>query len=233
MQFVSSAQATSNELFVQCMSGPNKGQWTCRLCTGRTFKDKIKHSKLKTHIDRVQLELDRVSAAQAATAPPGLSSRTAVGNISTLSGSMIPEEQNMPDMPESHHDMDLSDDGLAKSSDELVLLYDPSTPNVFKVWSQESRESSVDIDSFLDNTSNSKINPRPTVTLDAKLAATDQWLPWYPLRKPEHATALLMLGTGPNLMSTAEYNHIRTILKRTLEVDLPDLGPYYFAITVQ
>ncbi|EGF97018.1 uncharacterized protein MELLADRAFT_89680 [Melampsora larici-populina 98AG31] len=217
MRFVSSAQATSQER-------PHKGQWTCKLCTGRTFKDIIKHSKLKTHIDRVRVELERVSAAQPAAAPPGLCSRNAVESFSTLSGSMFPEEQDIPaDMPGRDHDMDHLDDGLGESSDELASLYDPSPPNVFEVQSQDSRESSVDIDSFLDN-SDSKSNSRPTVELDSDLAATDTWLPWYPLRKAEHAAALLMLGTGRNLMSTAEYNHIRAILKRILKVDLPDLA---------
>ncbi|EGF98423.1 uncharacterized protein MELLADRAFT_95711 [Melampsora larici-populina 98AG31] len=243
MRFVSAAQATAAEHFVQCTSGPNEGQWTCKLCTGRTFKDKVKHSKLKTHIDRVRLELERVSAAQSATATPGLCPRTTVPNVSTSSSSMFPEEQNIQaDMPDSHHHMDLSDDGLAESSDELASLYDPSAPNGFEDWSQDNRESSVDIDSFLESTSNdSESNPRPPVDVDAEPAGTDTWLPWYPLRKPEvgefgkppvfHAAALMMLGTGRNLMSTAEYNRIRAILKRVLKVDLPDLGPYYFAMT--
>ncbi|EGG01479.1 uncharacterized protein MELLADRAFT_92137 [Melampsora larici-populina 98AG31] len=222
MRFVLSAQATSDEYFVQTTSGPNEGQWTCKLCTARTFKDKIKHSKLKTHIDQVRVELERVSASEPAAAPQGLGSRTALANTFTSSGSMFPEEENTPaDIQDN--DMDIFEDGLAESSDELASLYDPSHPIDFGFNHSRSR-SSLDLEDFLDNSSDAESDSRPTVELQSEPAATDTWLPWYPLRKAEHAAALLMLGTGRNLMSTAEYNRIRSILKRILEVDLPDLG---------
>lgn len=40
----------------------------------------------------------------------------------------------------------------------------------------------------------------------------------------QHLAALLLMGTGRNMISAAEYNRIRCILKLILEVDLPDLG---------
>lgn len=220
MRIVTSAQASSDEHFVQRTSGPDIGQWICRLCTGRTFKDKIKHSKLRTHIDRVRVELERVSVAQPATAPPGL------GSISLASsGSMFPQEEHVPaeiQNSQDQNDMDLFGDG--ESSDEMESLYDPfNNPDDFQFCPLPgSRENSLDLADFLDNDSDPEIDSQPMP--EPAVAATDKWLPWYPLRKAEHAAALLMLGTGRNLMSTAEYNRLRSILRRVLKVDLPDLG---------
>ncbi|EGG03047.1 uncharacterized protein MELLADRAFT_90502 [Melampsora larici-populina 98AG31] len=76
--FITLAQASSHEFFVQSTSGTNTGAWTCKLCTSRTFMDKSKHCKLKTHIDRVRVELDRRSMALPTMAPPGLASRSLI-----------------------------------------------------------------------------------------------------------------------------------------------------------
>ncbi|KAH9824991.1 hypothetical protein DFH28DRAFT_878023 [Melampsora americana] len=223
MRFVTLAQASSDEHFVQCTSGPNIGQWTCKLCTGRMFKDKIKHSKLRTHMNRVRLVLDRVSVAQPPAPPPGLGSSYVPAVAST---GIIPAEEDVPvaisNSPDPNN-MDCFSDGMSESSDELESLYDPFNPNgVDSPQRRQSRDDSLDLDNFLDNSSNADSDSLPT--LDPPVAATDKWLPWYPLRKAEHAAALLMLGTGRNLMSTAEYNRIRSILRRVLKVDLPDLG---------
>ncbi|KAH9807795.1 hypothetical protein DFH28DRAFT_1001874 [Melampsora americana] len=47
-----------------------------------------------------------------------------------------------------------------------------------------------------------------------------------PLRKgkPLHAAALLIMGTGRNLMSTSEYNRLRRILKLVINFHLPEIG---------
>ncbi|KAH9808465.1 hypothetical protein DFH28DRAFT_909450 [Melampsora americana] len=207
MRFVPLAQASSDEHFVQCTSGPNFGHWSCKLCAGRPFKDKIKHSKLRTHMARVRVELERVSAAQPATAPPGLGS-TSVPSA----GPMFPQEEDI----QADIDMDLLGDD--SSSDAMESLYDPFYPNE----ADEDREDSLDLDNVLGHSSDVESDSQPMV--EPAVAASDTRLPWYPLRKAEHAAALMMLGTGRNLMSTSEYNRIRSILKKVLKVDLPDLG---------
>ncbi|KAH9810402.1 hypothetical protein DFH28DRAFT_932887 [Melampsora americana] len=222
MRIVTLAQASSDEHFVQSTSGPHTGQWICKLCTGRHFKDKIRHSKLRTHIDRVRVQMARLSVAQPAAATPGLASSSLASSASMFPEEEIPAPANMERSPDQNN-MNLFGDEMSETSDELESLYDPIDPNDFEVCNlQESREDSVDLDDFLDNSSDVENNPRPM--LEPAVAATDTWLPWYPLRKAEHAAALLMLGTGRNLMSTAEYNRLRSILKRVLKVDLPDLS---------
>ncbi|KAH9807976.1 hypothetical protein DFH28DRAFT_1088454 [Melampsora americana] len=223
MRYVTLAQASSDEHFVQCLSGPNIGQWTCKLCSGRMFKDKLKHSKLRTHMNRVRLALERVLVAQPPAPPPGL------GSSDFASTGIFAAEDHVPPAittPPDQNNMELFTDGaegLAESSDELESLYDPFNPDGFdSPQPRESREDSVDLEHFLDDSSDGESDSLPT--LDPPAAATDKWLPWYPLRKAEHAAALMMLGTGRNLMSTAEYNRVRSILRRVLKVDLPDLG---------
>ncbi|EGG06943.1 uncharacterized protein MELLADRAFT_63029 [Melampsora larici-populina 98AG31] len=97
--FISLAQASSDEYFVQFTSGANMGHWMCKLCTSRTFKDKSKHCKLKTHIDRVRVELERRSMSPPAVAPPGLGSRASQSTSETAQASLparIPDDGGVP-----------------------------------------------------------------------------------------------------------------------------------------
>ncbi|EGG11144.1 uncharacterized protein MELLADRAFT_102828 [Melampsora larici-populina 98AG31] len=226
--FVTPAQARSVEYFVQCTSGGNMGQWTCKLCTGRTFADITKHSKLKTHIDRVRVELESRSVT---VPPPGLASRASHGTLANRGAdpSATVHEDADAGLPgigifddgiEATHTHDLLDEPNG-SSDELDSLYGSSPPK--DVDFPES-DSSVDLHDLLDGTSNSDTSSTAPLPEDEQRALTDAWLPWYPLRKKEHAAAMMMLGTGRNLMSTAEYTRIRTILRNILDVFLPDLG---------
>ncbi|KAH9810721.1 hypothetical protein DFH28DRAFT_488008 [Melampsora americana] len=222
--FISPAQANSNEYFVRCTSGANLGPWLCKLCTGRTFVDRIRHSKLKTHIDRVRLDRERRSSVMV---PPGLGSRAAEDpsvDEHQHPPEFIPEDTGVPDVPSPIGDdintNDLFDEDMGESSDELESLYGLSPPE--DVDFPGSRESSVDLDDILDAMSDSESSSSGPEHEQSVI--TETWLPWYPLRKKEHAAALLMLGTGRNLMSTAEYTRIRCILKNVLQVFLPDLG---------
>lgn len=98
--FVSLAQASYDEYFVQYTSGTKMGHWMCKLCTSRTFMDKSRHCKLKTHLGRVRVELERRSTSRPTVAPPGLASRasqyTSENEQSSLSA-RIPEVGGAPD----------------------------------------------------------------------------------------------------------------------------------------
>ncbi|KAH9809142.1 hypothetical protein DFH28DRAFT_1036566 [Melampsora americana] len=229
--FISPNQANADKYFVQITSGPNMGHWGCKICTNRTFKDRVKHSKLTTHIHRVRAELERVSGAQPTVPMPGLAPQSSVSNAQAdlleifpeddfvqsradpIDGSSLPPGLNTAGRDVFDEEMATSD----ASSDGLLSLYDPDKdlpPSV---------PSSIDLDEILDGASDAEVVTGPEPEND-DTAATDTWLPWYPLRKKEHLAGLLMLGTGRNLMSTAEYKRIRCILKKVMNVDLPDLG---------
>ncbi|EGG08209.1 uncharacterized protein MELLADRAFT_84994 [Melampsora larici-populina 98AG31] len=163
-------------------------------------------------------------------APPGLRSRAMQATSAIQQNPLdptIPEESGTPGryndsgpgVPQGF--MDIFDQDMDSSSDELESLYGPSHLN--DVAFPDSRESSVDLDEILDGSSKSDSGTESSPENDQR-AITDTCLPWYPLRKKEHAAALLMLGTSRDLMSTAEYTRIRCILKNVLHVDLPDLG---------
>ncbi|EGG02512.1 uncharacterized protein MELLADRAFT_91346 [Melampsora larici-populina 98AG31] len=147
-------------------------------------------------------------------APPGLRSRakqaTSVEHRQTPLSPTIPEEGGVPGRFNNSGTgvppgiMDLFDQDMDSSSDELESLYGPSHLN--------------DV-AFPDSRDGTEVSPEQD-----QRAITNTWLPWYPLRKKEHAALLLMLGTSRDLMSTAEYTRIRCILKNVLQVDLPDLG---------
>ncbi|KAH9820032.1 hypothetical protein DFH28DRAFT_924545 [Melampsora americana] len=238
--FITPAQANSNEYFVQCTSGGNVGPWLCKLCTGRTFIDRNRHSRLKTHIDRVRVNRERCSSLMMA---PGLGSRASEDssvNLHQHPPEIVPEDTGVPDVPSPIGDdidtNDLFDEDIGSSSDELESLYGLSPPK--EVDFPGSRESSVDLDDILDAMSDSESSS--TGAENKQSVITETWLPWYPLRKKEvcivlvshtlathlghlvdiipflkifqicvkHAAALLMLGTGCNLMSTAEYTRI-------------------------
>ncbi|KAH9807809.1 hypothetical protein DFH28DRAFT_1201673 [Melampsora americana] len=248
--FVSFNQANSDEYFVQITSGPTMGQWVCKLCTSRTFKDRSRHSKLQTHIDRVRVAIEKSTVAQTAVPPPGLHARIGLANERGLEASIFPEDAQQ-DEHDHHHgtavttDQPIFDEDMASSSDELESLYDPSHCLDFDL--PESTPSSMDLDDLLTHPDNEERTTLPILEEETS-STTDTWLPWYPLRKKEvcifarplespeihteislhdpsqHVAALLMMGTGRNLMSTADYNRIRSILKVVLHVDLPDLG---------
>ncbi|KAH9815307.1 hypothetical protein DFH28DRAFT_969339 [Melampsora americana] len=219
--FISPAHANSDEYFVRCTSGENMGHWLCKLCTGRTFIDRTRHSKLKTHIDRVRVARERRSSILSA---PGLASQASQDlsvNHHQNPPAGFPGNTGVPSpIEEDIITNDLFDESMGESSDELESLYGLSPPN--EVDFPGSRESSVDLDDILDAMSNSESSSSGAENEQSVI--TDTWLPWYPLRKKEHAAALLMLGTGRNLMSTAEYTRIQCILKNVLQVFLPDLG---------
>ncbi|KAH9820343.1 hypothetical protein DFH28DRAFT_1079757 [Melampsora americana] len=224
--FVSVNQANSDEYFVQKTSGPTMGQWVCKLCTSRTFKDRSRHSKLQTHIDRVRVAIERSTVAQTTVTPPGLHARIDLRNEQPLQAAIFPEDGPRDD----HDDHDrgtgvttnqpIFDEDMASSSDDLESLYDPSHP--LDIELPHSRPSSIDLDDWLAHPDNEE-TAECSMLEEEPSSTTDTWLPWYPLRKKEHVAALLMMGTGRNLMSTADYNCIRSILKVLLHVDLPDL----------
>ncbi|KAH9817367.1 hypothetical protein DFH28DRAFT_1081533 [Melampsora americana] len=178
MWIVTMAQASSDEYFVQCTSGPRIGHWLCQLCTGQTLKDKIKHSKLRTNVDRVR------------------------------------DENNI----------DIFGNDMAESSNEMASLYDPFHPNNSAFCPPPaSREDSLDLGNFLENNSNPEIDSQPMP--EPVVAATGKWLPCADIGTHlvfylQNSSALLMLGAGRNLMSTAEYNCLRSILRRVLRACL-------------
>ncbi|KAH9815167.1 hypothetical protein DFH28DRAFT_1107682 [Melampsora americana] len=222
LSFVSFDQANHNDYFLQVTSGPTMGQWRCKLCTARTFKDRARHSKLLTHIDRVRLALQRASASRTAVLTPGLQEQIAItdGDPSTINPEAASPRPSSASEPDNRPIFN-KDDEIASFSDEMASLYDPKNDMVIDI--QESQPSSVDIEEFLalldDESATSPIEEDERMS-----SAVESWLPWYPLRKKEHAAALLMMGTGRNLMSTGEYNRIRSIMKLVLKVELPDLG---------
>ncbi|KAH9816488.1 hypothetical protein DFH28DRAFT_1125259 [Melampsora americana] len=221
LSFVSFDQANHNDHFLQVTSGPTMGQWRCKLSTARTFKDRARHSKLLTHIDRVRLALQRASASRTAVLTPGLQEQIAItdGDPSTINPEAGSPRQSSASDPDNRPIFN-EDDKMASFSDEMASLYDPKNNTDLDI--PESRPSSVDIEEFLalsdDESATSPIEEDKCMS-----SAVESWLPWYPLRKKEHAAALLMMGTGRNLMSTAEYNCIRSIMKLVLKVELPDL----------
>ncbi|EGG06903.1 uncharacterized protein MELLADRAFT_106414 [Melampsora larici-populina 98AG31] len=182
---ISPAQASSDEYFILSTAGSHTGQWLCKLCTGRMFKDKIRHSKLKTHVDRVRLELERIAAAEPAAAPPGLGPRSPLGNRQTLlAAPMFPEDDPVEEVAEdqnahNQNAMDIFQDGVDSSSDGLESLYDPSHPIKLGCTSGES---SVDLEEMLDGSDSPGCSSQ---AVEPKQAATDTWLPWYPLQKAE------------------------------------------------
>ncbi|KAH9820292.1 hypothetical protein DFH28DRAFT_1218255 [Melampsora americana] len=218
---VSSTQACSDQYFVHCPTG----QWLCKLCSGRTFKDKSRHARLKTHIDRVRVELERVTASRSTPGPPGLGPRSLRNEAAALDA-MIPIDGTSStehEIPNQHNDIDMSH-VLDNESDELESLYDSS--HRIELDFSESGQSSIDLDQFLDDNSDHNHQESGTGSTAERdsIGMIDSWLPWYPLRKKEHAAALLIMGTGRNLMSTAEYNRLRRILKMVINFHLPEIG---------
>ncbi|KAH9809107.1 hypothetical protein DFH28DRAFT_1191574 [Melampsora americana] len=228
---VSSTQACSDEYFNHTPTG----QWGCKLCAGRTFKDKNRHARLKTHIDRVRVELGRVNAFRSTPAPPGLgarSLRTESPALDPMLDPMLPVDGDVPiedGTVSTEHDSHRHDDVdmshvFDHESDELESLYDSSQR--IDLDFSESEKSSIELDHFLDDSSDNDhgdIEAGSTAEGE-RVGMIDSRLPWYPLRKKEHAAALLILGTGRNLMSTSEYNRLRRILKMVINFHLPEIG---------
>ncbi|KAH9814114.1 hypothetical protein DFH28DRAFT_972285 [Melampsora americana] len=221
--FVSSTQACRDEYFIQYPSG----QWLCKLCSGHTFKDKSRHSKLKTHIDRVRVALERVNALRSTSAAPGLGPRSIENDAAELDP-IFPNDSEPPidhamiaDQPEDTLMADVFDN----EADELESLYD-SSHRIELDDISESGNSSIDLDHFLDDQSDHDDQDTQTGSAAEResIGVIDSCLPWYPLRKKEHAAALLIMGTGRNLMSTAEYNRLRRILKMVINFHLPEIG---------
>ncbi|EGF97427.1 uncharacterized protein MELLADRAFT_85368 [Melampsora larici-populina 98AG31] len=185
----------------------------------------MKHSKLQTHVMRVRAAIENSSRAQNAVPIPGLGSRSSsTVEHDTPSAITVPDAMAI-DQALDEANVDVLDEDFADDmtrSDDLQSLYDPSQSPGLGL--PPSRQSSVDLDRFLEaEGSDSEISAAPGPE-DEPTSAIDAWLPWYPLRKKEHVAALLLLGTGRNLLSTAQYKRIRCILKKVLNVDLPDLG---------
>ncbi|EGG05605.1 uncharacterized protein MELLADRAFT_107442 [Melampsora larici-populina 98AG31] len=220
-------QANNNEYFVQCTSGPNTGQWMCKLCSSRTFKDKSRHSKLTTHIDRVRLAIEEANGPRRTMGPPGLASRSTFANSAPSLPRESPADSDVRfEDPPNPVDNTCSDDPMSdifdNHSDDLESLYDAS--HWIEIDLSEAGQSSMDLDDFMDNASeNDQQSETGSKGDNDPTPITNPRLPWYPLRKKEHAAALLIMGTGRNLTSTAEYNRLRCILKLVMNVHLPDL----------
>ncbi|KAH9808247.1 hypothetical protein DFH28DRAFT_1196797 [Melampsora americana] len=218
---VSSTQACSDEYFIQYPSG----QWLCKLCSGHTFKDKSRHSKLKTHIDRVRVALEQVNAFRSTLGAPGLGSRSIPNEAAALEP-IFPNNSNHPIdhgmVADQHNDTSMTD-VFDNEPDELESLYDSSHP--IELDFSKSGQSSIDLDQFLDDNSDHNHQESGTGSTAERdsIGMIDSWLPWYPLRKKEHAAALLIMGTGRNLMSTAEYDRLRRILKMVINFHLPEI----------
>ncbi|KAH9812611.1 hypothetical protein DFH28DRAFT_1177059 [Melampsora americana] len=255
LSFVSFDQANHDDHFLQVTSGANMGQWRCKLCTNRSFKDRARHSKLLTHVDRVRLALQRTSASRTAVLTPGLQDQIPKDQIPNTNeeplspihperGFQSPSSATDPNDPPIFD----NDEDMASISDDLASLYDPTNHTDFDI--AQSRRSSIDMEEFLAQPDDESATSSAIEEDEPNASAIETWLPWYPLRKKEvcpsfgsesehcitqidtqvlllpnkHAAALMMMGTGRNLMSTAEYNRIRSIIKLVLKVDLPDLG---------
>ncbi|EGF97180.1 uncharacterized protein MELLADRAFT_87422 [Melampsora larici-populina 98AG31] len=175
--------------------------------------------------------MENSSRAQNIVPTPGLAARSTVEHDRSgpAVSPIVPDDDGVAqadlDDPGPPRTADILDEvfdvNMDTRSDDLESLYDPNQPPELDL--PPSRRSSIDLDQFLDDLSDSESTmvPHPE---DEAISATDTWLPWYPLQKTEHVAALLLLGTGRNLMSTAQYKCIRCILKKVLNVDLPDLG---------
>ncbi|EGG10193.1 uncharacterized protein MELLADRAFT_60699 [Melampsora larici-populina 98AG31] len=185
--------------------------------------------KLSTHINRVRFDIESSSGAQNAIPTPGLAGRPTAPMSPVIPDDVAidpTDDSSGPrGVPTAHIDVlaEEFDDDMATISDELESLYDP---NDRPIDLPPSRQSSVDLDKFLDDPSDEESLTSRYAEEEA-ISAIDTWLPWYPLRKKEHVAALLLLGNGRNLLSTAQYKRIRCILKKVLNVDLPDLGLYH------
>ncbi|KAH9809499.1 hypothetical protein DFH28DRAFT_1133401 [Melampsora americana] len=250
LSFVSFDQANHDDHFLQVTSGANMGQWRCKLCTNRSFKDRPRHSKLLTHIDRVRLALQRTSASRTAVRTPGLQEQIPNTNEEPISRIHPETPFQRPSSVTDPNDPPIFDDDedMASISDEMASLYDPKNDTDLDI--PQSAPSSIDIEEFLAQPDDESATSSQSEEDEPNAPAIETWLPWYPLRKKEvcnsfrsesercitqmlivllllpdkHAAALMMMGTGRNLMSTAEYNRIRSIIKLVLKVDLPDLG---------
>ncbi|KAH9807690.1 hypothetical protein DFH28DRAFT_1202848, partial [Melampsora americana] len=229
--------------FLEVTSGPTMGQWRCKLCTARTFKDRARHSKLRTHMDRVRVALQRSSASRAALPPPGLHDQIANTQEEPMSP-IVPEDGlHSPSSATESDDRPIfnEDEEMGSISDDMASLYDPNDHT--DIDRPPSRPSSIDMEDFLALSEGESASGSPIEDDEPMSSAFGSSLPWYPLRKKEvcseyssyahfpfrvlstkHAAALLMMGTGRNLMLTAEYIRIRSIVKLVLKVDLPDLG---------
>ncbi|KAH9807601.1 hypothetical protein DFH28DRAFT_1042430, partial [Melampsora americana] len=177
---VSSTQAGSAEYFIQYPLG----QWLCKLCSGHTFKDKSRHCRLKTHIDRVRVALERVNALRSTSSAPGLGPRP-TQNETAAPDPIFPNDSNLPIdhgmLDDQHNDTSMTDVFDEEPADDLESLYDSSDRIEFDC--SESGRSSIDLDGFLDTHSdhNDQEAERGSTAERESIGMIDSWLPWYPL----------------------------------------------------
>lgn len=173
------------------------GHWSCKLCTNIPLKDISKHCKGATHVEPVRIAREEATSVSVATPAPGLFPQHDLWR--NRAASPEPEVCDHGDSPmDIDHGkfhrvndalgagVDIMEGNSGSSLDDLESLYDPSPP--LEPDGVESPNSSIELDNFLSRVPevpNRGTRPRSGQAGDKTEAATDQWLPWYPLQSRE------------------------------------------------
>ncbi|KAH9812511.1 hypothetical protein DFH28DRAFT_1129815 [Melampsora americana] len=201
-------------------------KYQCSVCPhGRTMRTFEKHVESRAHVQAVRHFIDEAQANEAYIqqhAAPTIDLQTPTFEV--WNPSEEPQETTerplTPTSPLSLLCLLDSNDPLALD-DNHSFSSDDSDDDARFIRFQKAFEALGE--GFEDDWGDEDID-EDAIAADLAGAKAQDSLDWYPFKKKEHVLALLMIGNTRSILSRAQYQRIRAILRIIFHVKLPEWG---------